>query len=215
MIHENKTEFAKFIEEIAFASGLNSRLLEKDYHLTRILSSMHQLSDKLIFKGGTCLNKIYFSYYRLSEDLDFTMDLPQCQVSRGERRKLMQPVKDGIKAFANSLGMRLEGEKRAGRNESKQYVYNLMYPSVLQPGEQQIKLEIGLRYKPLQIPELHPVQHKFLHPFTGEPLFVTEQVRCLALKEIVSEKMRAAALRKTIAPRDFYDLDFILRQETS
>lgn len=27
----------------------------------------------------------------------------------------------------------------------------------------------------------------------------------------VSEKLRAAALRQTIVPRDFYDLDFILR----
>ena len=34
----------------------------------------------------------------------------------------------------------------------------------------------------------------------------------LTLKEIVSEKLRAAALREIIAPRDFYDLDFIIRQ---
>ena len=32
------------------------------------------------------------------------------------------------------------------------------------------------------------------------------------LEEIVSEKLRAAALRELIAPRDFYDLDFIVRQ---
>lgn len=34
----------------------------------------------------------------------------------------------------------------------------------------------------------------------------------MSLNEIVSEKMRAAAIRKIIAPRDFYDLDFIVRQ---
>ena len=55
------------------------------------------------------------------------------------------------------------------------------------------------------------VQHKFLHPFTNEPLFDAGTVNCLSLKEIVSEKLRAAALREIIAPRDFYDLDFILR----
>ena len=31
------------------------------------------------------------------------------------------------------------------------------------------------------------------------------------IEEFVSEKLRAAALREIIAPRDFYDLDFILR----
>jgi len=36
-------------------------------------------------------------------------------------------------------------------------------------------------------------------------------VNCFSLNEIVAEKLRAAALRQTIAPRDFYDLDFILR----
>ena len=47
-------------------------LLEKDYYLTLILSRARELSEGLIFKGGTCLNKIYYAYYRLSEDLDFT-----------------------------------------------------------------------------------------------------------------------------------------------
>ncbi len=50
-----------------------------------------------------------------------------------------------------------------------------------------------------------------MHPFTKEPLFDAGSVSCLSLKEIVSEKLRAAALREIIAPRDFYDLDFILR----
>jgi len=31
------------------------------------------------------------------------------------------------------------------------------------------------------------------------------------LNEIVSEKLRAAVLRLKVAPRDFYDLDFIIR----
>ncbi|MBU3933653.1 MAG: nucleotidyl transferase AbiEii/AbiGii toxin family protein, partial [Candidatus Omnitrophica bacterium] len=39
------------------------------------------------------------------------------------------------------------------------------------------------------------------------------KVNCLSLNEIVSEKFRAAALRLKIAPRDFYDLDFILRND--
>ncbi|PIZ12496.1 MAG: hypothetical protein COY53_09775, partial [Elusimicrobia bacterium CG_4_10_14_0_8_um_filter_37_32] len=33
----------------------------------------------------------------------------------------------------------------------------------------------------------------------------------LAIKELVAEKMRAAATRLTVAPRDFYDLGYLIR----
>ena len=46
---------------------------------------------------------------------------------------------------------------------------------------------------------------------TGEPLFDAGKVNYFSLNEIASEKLRAAAIRKNIAPRDFYDLDCILR----
>lgn len=213
MIHEDKTQFADIINMTANRAGFRASLIEKDYYLTYILSKLNELSDDLIFKGGTCLNKIYYSYYRLSEDLDFSMRLPEYKTTRGNRRKSIQPIKDKIEEFAKGLGFHIEDVEKAGRNESKQYVYYLAYKSVLQPSEQLIKFEIGLRFNPICEVEKKSVQHKFLHPFTKEPLFDGGKVNCLSLKEIVSEKLRAAALREVIAPRDFYDLDFILRHD--
>lgn len=211
MIHEDRRQFTDIIKMTANRTGFRVPLIEKDYYLTLILSRIDDLSQNLIFKGGTCLNKIYYSYYRLSEDLDFSMCLPEYTTTRGNRRKSIQPIKDKIEGFAKSLGFRIEGVEKAGRNESKQYIYYFAYKSVLQPTDQLIKFEIGLRFNPICAVEKMTVQHKFLHPFTGEPLFDGGEVDCMSLKEIVSEKLRAAALRKNIAPRDFYDLDFILR----
>ncbi len=211
MIHKNKNQFIDVINIMVQRTGFRAPLLEKDYYLTLILSHAHELSDGLILKGGTCLNKIYYSYYRLSEDLDFSMRLPEYTTTRGNRRKSIQPVKDKIEEFAKQLDMRIDGAEKAGRNESKQYIYYFAYKSVIQPAEQMIKFEIGLRFNPICPVEKRTVQHKFLHPFTKEPLFDAGSVNCLSLKEIVSEKLRAAALREVIAPRDFYDLDFILR----
>lgn len=210
MIHKDKNQFIDAINIAVQETGFRAPLMEKDYYLTLILSRVQELSDELIFKGGTCLNKIYYSYYRLSEDLDFSMRLPE-PVTRGNRRKSMQQIKDRIEAFAKQFGMSIDNAEKAGRNENKQYVYYFMYDSVVQPTKQTIKFEIGLRFNPIAPLENKPVQHKFLHPFTKEPLFEGGKVTCLSLNEIISEKMRAAALRKIIAPRDFYDLDFILR----
>jgi len=141
------------------------------------------------------------------------MILPQDGVTRGQRRKCIQPVKDRIEKFAEQFGMSIDNPGNPGRNESKQYIYYFVYRSVLRPFKARIKFEIGLRFNPLDLIEKHKIQHFFLHPFTGEPLFDGGKLNCLSLNELVSEKLRAAAIRKTIAPRDFYDLDFILRND--
>ena len=211
MIHESKEEFIKALGRASKKKGFLLPLIEKDYYLTLIMSRVHELSRDLILKGGTCLNKVYYAYYRLSEDLDFSIKLPQYEATRGQRRKCIQPVKDRIEGFVKQFGMRIDDAGNPGRNESRQYVYYFVYQSALRSVEAKIKFEIGLRFNTIDPIERHQIQHAFLHPFTGEPLFDGGRVNCLSLNEIISEKLRAAALRLKIAPRDFYDLDYILR----
>jgi len=210
MIHKNKDEFVKALGRASKKKGFLLPLIEKDYYLTLILSRIYELSENLVFKGGTCLNKVYYVYYRLSEDLDFSMILPQYEATRGQRRKCIQPVKDKIEKFIEQFGMRLDDAGNPGRNESKQYVFYFVYQSALRNIETKIKLEIGLRFNPLDSIKRRPVQHVFLHPFTGDPLFDGGQINCLSLNELIAEKLRAGAIRKIIAPRDFYDIDFVM-----
>lgn len=109
--------------------------------------------------------------------------------------------------------MRLDDANNPGRNESKQYIFYFVYQSALREVEAKIKLEIGLRFNPLDPIKKHPVQHVFLHPFTGDPLFDGGKISCLSLNEIIAEKLRAGAIRKIIAPRDFYAIDFVRRNK--
>lgn len=63
------------IQKIAGKLGIRDTQIEKDYVIGWVLkgiSNNSYLKEKLIFKGGTALRKIYFEDYRLSEDLDFT-----------------------------------------------------------------------------------------------------------------------------------------------
>jgi predicted nucleotidyltransferase component of viral defense system len=213
MIHENKDEFIKALGRASKKKGFLFPLIEKDYYLTLILSRVYELSENLVFKGGTCLNKVYYEYYRLSEDLDFSMILPEYKATRGQRRKCIQPIKDKIEKFIEQFGMRLHDAGNPGRNESKQYVYYFVYQSALHEVEAKIKFEIGLRFNPFDTIKKRPIQHVFLHPFTGDPLFDGGQINCLSLNELIAEKLRAGAIRKIIAPRDFYDIDFVLRNK--
>lgn len=211
MIHSNKDEFLKVLERTSAQTSFPLSLLEKDYYITLVLSGINKLSDNLIFKGGTALSKIYYSYYRLSEDMDFSMRLPNKQTTQTDRRNIMKPVKEGIRGFAKGFDMRVEDVEKAGHNESTQYIYYVDYDSVVLGNKQSIKLEIGLRFNPMLPVSKQKVSHQFLHPFTKEPLFEDGEITCFALKELVAEKMRAAATRQTIAPRDFYDLDYLIR----
>lgn len=211
MLHDDKENFLKVLESTSAQTGFPLLLLEKDYYLTMVLSGMDSLSEELIFKGGTCLNKIYYSYYRLSEDLDFIMLLPSEKLSRPGKRKIIKPIKDKILSYVGSYGMTIDDVNNTGRNESSQYIFYIDYDSAVLGNKQSIKLEISLRFNPILPISKQTVSHKFLHPFTKEPLFDGGQVNCLALKELVAEKMRATATRLTIAPRDFYDISFLIK----
>jgi len=213
MLHSDKDEFLKVLERTSAQTGFPLRLLEKDYYITVVLSGISQLSGSLIFKGGTCLSKIYYSYYRLSEDLDFTLKLPGSNSTRSIRRNAVKPIKETIGGFLKKYDMSIKNLDKAGHRESTQYVYYLAYDSVVLNKEESIKLEIGLRFNPLLPAQAKKVKHKFLHPFTRECLLDAGTVNCLALKELVAEKLRASATRKIIAGRDFYDLGYLLKSE--
>lgn len=65
------SEFISFISE---KTGVkNTSLIEKDLLLYRILKRLNsEVGKDYLFKGGSCLIKCYFGYYRFSVDLDFT-----------------------------------------------------------------------------------------------------------------------------------------------
>lgn len=211
MIHKNHDEFVQVLMQTSAQTGFPLLLLEKDYYITLILSEINMLSEGLIFKGATCLSKVYYSYYRLSEDIDFSFLLPVGKINRSTRRSLIEPLKKGIHSYAKQFDMEISKGSGVGHNESTQYLFNLDYQSVVLDKKQSIKMEVGLRFNPILPFQKRAANHKFVHPFTGKPLFECSKIKCFALKELVAEKMRAAATRRIIAPRDFYDIGFLIK----
>ena len=68
-------EYRKLIS-IADNKNIKESVIDKDWVLGHFLNAMYELKDvseKFVFKGGTCLKKCYFQDYRFSEDLDFTL----------------------------------------------------------------------------------------------------------------------------------------------
>ncbi|MDR0823423.1 MAG: nucleotidyl transferase AbiEii/AbiGii toxin family protein, partial [Endomicrobium sp.] len=111
MIHENKIEFKNLIWRIAKITNFTASLIEKDYYLSIILLEINKLSQDLIFKGGTCLNKIYFPYHRISEDLDFNLlfRLPTKAEKKitgfSPRRESLKHIENNINSFMKQFGL--------------------------------------------------------------------------------------------------------------
>jgi len=65
------------IQRIASNEGVTEAVIEKDYFIELLLfylSNNSLFKEKVVFRGGTCLKKIYFPDYRFSEDLDFIIN---------------------------------------------------------------------------------------------------------------------------------------------
>src|SRR3989344_7294403 len=111
---ETKIDLKEEIRRLSIETKFSSRVLEKDYYLTRIL---HRISEKriqnLVFKGGTCLNKCYLGFYRLSEDLDFVFNQDVKGLSKTQIKKILDNLRRILFEILNELN--LETNKELGK----------------------------------------------------------------------------------------------------
>ena len=201
----DKEKFKDLISTIASKMRFRPIIVEKDYYLTVILNNIETLlSDKIVFKGGTLLNKAHLNYHRLSEDLDFTFFAPL--TTRSQRSRAITPVREQMPDFLKALRLTSDKPEGEGFDDSRQYVFKVKYPSVLTAKEDIIKIEISLRQSPMDKPVNTRIKHFYQDPFTGDDLFPAGKVLSLSWNEAVAEKLKAAISRKDVAVRDYYDL---------
>lgn len=201
----DRDKLEKIIPVIAQKYNFRFETIEKDYYLTIILNNIEShLSDKIVFKGGTLLNKVHLNYHRLSEDLDFTYDAPLA--TRSQRSKAITPIREKMPDFLKALQLTSDNPRGEGFNNSTQYVFKVKYPSIIMARDENIKIEVSLRQPPLDKPVHNVIKHFYQDPFTGEDLFPSGKVLSLSLNEAVAEKLKAAISRKDVAIRDYYDL---------
>ena len=209
--HEDGDFFREAVLYTASTTGFASELIEKDYFFSVLLSYLDANESPLIFRGGTCLSKIYGEFYRLSEDLDFTISVP-FDAPRSLRRKKIEPLKKVVGRISDTLSIFSLSQNLIGRNNSTQYIAQVQYQSNIRPSPATIKIEIGLREEILTTPQKGLVKTLLFDPFSRKPVVPEFSVMCLSLDEAYAEKIRAALTRTELAIRDFYDIDYAVRK---
>jgi len=210
-------------------------LVEKDFILQSILlelSKDKRFANEFAFKGGTCLIKCYFGYYRFSEDLDFTYINQSVwkNKSEGAVRKILSQKIDSLliilKNISDTHGLDFKIDKRnhdyieyGGSN--KFVTFKIWYTSVILNRKTFIKIQVNFVEKlcyPLVETKATSIIKKALAKeikyVSKEYSYLTEpaNVKAYSLNELFVEKVRAIITRKGIKARDFIDIYLIQKE---
>lgn len=191
-------------------TGFSARLVEKDYFCSVALEYLAAECGGLTFKGGTCLSKIHGGFYRLSEDLDFSIPTA-VDSARGERSRSVEPLRQALARVEERLpGFRL-AEPLRGFNNSTQYNAVLSYESLADGHVEPVSIEVGVREPNMTGAARGAARTVLLNPIGGQALVDTYPVLALSYTEAMAEKVRAALCRSEVAIRDFFDVDHAVR----
>jgi len=207
-LHEDVELFREAVNFTVSRTGFNPRLIEKDYFCTVLLAYLSDHGgDQLVFKGGTCLAKVHAGFYRLSEDLDFTIPLT-VDASRTQRRQAVAATKDAVARLADRLHAFTVRQPLMGANNSTQYNGTVGYESPTTGQPESILVEVSVREPLIMSTARGQTKTMLLDPIGGEAMVPEIAVNCIAMDEAMAEKFRAALSRREVAIRDFYDLDY-------
>jgi predicted nucleotidyltransferase component of viral defense system len=189
------------LRRLAGAWNADFTVVERDYMLSWALAGLYRrsaLAQQLVFKGGTALRKCYFSDYRFSGDLDFTLHMPL------PLQELQSEVEAACRIITEETGLRLvpvdfRTLRDVAGEEAHQGRIEYTGPLGRLGGSQpRIKLDLTTYETLVLPPEYRPVHHPYSD---ADRLDLT--VPTYSLEEVLAEKLRAM-LRRARA-RDLYD----------
>ncbi len=207
-----------------------SHILEKDYHLHRVLDKISNdsyLRERLVFKGGTGLIKAYLGYYRFSEDLDFTWrdrgiwEGKSPSQARNDCSTEIDRLLEIFRRIADDLGLSFTGDK-GNRDEvsigggGRMPRFFLGYDSEILHMPSKIKIEINFVERTLYpfhenrlasyIKDLDSDEIRFLFGELYDEYTRPVSIECYDPREIFVEKCRASMTRIACKLRDIIDI---------
>jgi predicted nucleotidyltransferase component of viral defense system len=205
-LHARPEEFKAAVQYTTADTGFQPQLIEKDYFCSLVLRALAgRKALPLVFKGGTLLNKAYSGFYRLSEDLDFTISTGP-DVKRSERSRIATLLDRTLEEICAEIPGLEISEPLKGFNNSTQHRAKFVYPSV--DGEKgAIQLEVGQRERVMLPVDDVEVRTLLVDAISTEPAVPPFRIRSLQREEAYAEKIRAALTRRGAAIRDLFDLD--------
>ena len=119
-----KDEQVAALQQVAGQKHIPPQAAEKDLWVTTLLQVVFSLpfADKLVFKGGTSLSKVFGKIERFSEDIDLAIDRKKHRqeiesLKADNRQKDMELSKDYVTEWRTYIAEPLQREVGELRNE--------------------------------------------------------------------------------------------------
>jgi predicted nucleotidyltransferase component of viral defense system len=190
------------VARLAHRLGLGDKTIEKDYVLTWLLLAIaySPLRDRLAFKGGTAIKKVYAPDYRFSEDLDFTL------LDDTSNEKLTTDIEALFPWLRREVNLTVT-VRRVEVHQAGNPTFYLNYVGPLQG-------DLSSRFVKTDFTRAELL----LFPLVEAPLQIpysdcrgrTETLLVYSLEEILTEKL--CALVGRTEPRDLYDIHYLVTE---
>jgi predicted nucleotidyltransferase component of viral defense system len=188
------------VQRYSTESGLRDIMIaEKEVVLTFLLQFLSErgILNRLAFKGGTCLRKMFIgSQGRFSTDLDFT------GVAEHDHEEIILDMMQAFEHPFHGIQFTIPEHSYYETQDGLSWGVNPAYSHDWNvSGVSEVKLQISRRETPTLATERLPLIEQSYFRFLP---FSPTEIRCLALSEILAEKIRACYQRNKA--RDIYDL---------
>jgi nucleotidyltransferase AbiEii toxin of type IV toxin-antitoxin system len=207
----SEEERSDLFNQTATNRGMTPAIVEKDFWVSWVLKGLYEhkeLSQLLMFKGGTSLSKAYNLIERFSEDIDLILDWrglskedPLAERSNTQQAKLNEAIREKSYAFINERLLKLVSEVlddvcQCEIEEDNPHVINIQYPAAFSDDYllSEVRLEIG--------------------PLAAWDPFEEKEISCYAAEEFPDVFDKTSCLIKVVrAERTFWDKATILHHE--
>lgn len=188
----NKKDLRDLIETTLLDIKLTGAVIEKDYYVTQVIHALSNIQNeyfRLVFAGGTCLAKAHRIVDRMSEDIDFKIQIKNNE--NFSRSRLIKELKEFRAQIKSSLVVpELTTIEDVARNEGKYQRVILKYPHTypvrptLRPD---LLLEFTLSDIRLSVEDL-TVKTIIEEVLKETSLFNSPQTPCISVDETAIEK---------------------------
>jgi predicted nucleotidyltransferase component of viral defense system len=194
------------VQRYATESGLRNILIaEKEVVLTFLLQLLSErgILDRMAFKGGTCLRKMFIgSNGRFSTDLDFT------GLGEHDHEDVILDMMAAFEQPFHGIQFAIPDNAYYETQDGLSWGVNPIYTHEWNAsGESEVRIQVSRRETPT-LPTERRAQIDQSY-FKNLP-FAPAEVNCLVLPEILAEKIRASYQRSKA--RDIHDLGTFARR---
>lgn len=185
-------------------------ILERDYVISWVLKGIFDntlLKEKLVFKGGTALRKVYFPDYRFSEDLDFTARKGLIELGKVQISESLEDICGKVYAESGVELTLADFKQTRDQFDEEAFLGKIQYvgPRGHRAGNPpRVRLDVTFYeevvFQPNELPLIHPYSD------ASDCRII---ISAYKLEEIIAEKLRAILQRQH--PRDIYDVWHLLK----